>query len=768
MKSKWQSLHLWSRWSVRLVVGIELLLLFFLLGQIVLRNNQSYEYSGIFTIDEDGNASTDMLYLPEGIYKVQLRYTCDNNMSHFCNVESVSGGQGSVYSSGEHLYQGLGETDFDLWLQGQAGGAQLKVTVEYGEGEMSLEGLTFQQTSRDLTRKLFLTMVGIWAINSIFLLYLWNQTYPIEKKKLLIGLGLFATIIISSIPLGNNHMYAGSDITYHLLRIDNIKDGFLSGQFPVRIDPSWLYGHGYASSVCYGELFLYLPAFLRLIGFTLQGSWMWFLFLLNVATCLLSYYSFRRIFQRDGIGFLCCVLYTLSIYRLYKMYSWSAIGEVQAMVFLPLILYAVYRIYTENVTSKCYKRSWIVLAVGMTGIVQCHFLTCEMAAVFLGLLCLILWKKTFRKQTLLVFLKAIAAVFLLNAWFLIPFLDYMISEDMIIHHVSARTIQEIGLYPAQLFFSFFHRGESRDLVNNGLREVEALGVGISLMFGLGVFLLLWISRQRTETEDMRIRAGKVAAILAMLAMAMSLEIFPWTWIQFQNKLTETLVSSIQYPNRFLMIATLLLTLTVGAAAVWLTESNHKEGQKTYGSQELSRFFSIAIGILAVVTGTFYSNSLALHAGKLTMYDSKGMGSGYLSGAEYLPYGTEINMLTYHNPIAGDGVQIEGYYKEALQIIINGKNTLDQESYVEVPLLHYKGYQAKSLTDNRNLTILPGKNHCIRVLLPAGYQGNIRISFQQPWYWQAGNLVSLCMILYLIYMARKCCKITIEEIVEDGV
>ena len=529
----------------------------------------------------------------------------------------------------------------------------------------------------------------------------------------------------------------------------------------MRIDPAWLFGNGYASSVCYGDIFLYFPAFLRLIGCTLQGSLQWFLAVLNIATCLLSYYSFRKIFNSEKIGLFCSALYTLSIYRLYKMYSWSALGEVQAMTFLPLILYGFWLLYTVDIYSREYKKVWIPLMLGMSGIVECHVLTCEMTVGFMVLACLILWKKTFRGQTILAFLKAIAGVILLNAWFLIPFLDYMLTQDMVIHHVSARTMQDKGLYLSQFFFTFFHRGSSRDLVKNGLINVEAMGVGITLIAGLCLFVWIWFFKgTRTEcvqegsiekirkgnaTEKARnveiIRAGKLASVLGFFAMLMSLSAFPWTQIQFLNSLTMALVSSIQYPNRFLMIATVLLTFVCGAVILWIGE----EKEEAYGRGR-GKFAAGALLSLLLITSLFYMNQISLEAGGLVLYDEKGMGTGYLSGAEYLLYGTEEELLTYHAPYAGEGVTIEDYEKEYLELSFTARNAAKEESYADVALLNYKGYRAVAVQSGEKLPIVNGDNNCVRVLLPAGFEDKVSICFVEPWYWRVAEAVSLFSIL----------------------
>lgn len=201
---------------------------------------------------------------------------------------------------------------------------------------------------------------------------------------------------------------------------------------------------------------------------------------------------------------------------------------------------------------------------------------------FMALACLILWKKTFRGQTILAFLKAIAGVILLKRLVFDPLPGLYADPGYGDHHVSARTMQDKGLYPAQLFFAFFHRGNSRDLVENGLRNVEAMGVGITLITGLFLFVWLWFFKGKEaecvqegsikntgkskDTEKVRtardvkdiwkseeagkakkeedvwknkglgnarsmrrnaelIKAGKLASVLGVLAMAMSLVCF---------------------------------------------------------------------------------------------------------------------------------------------------------------------------------------------------------------------------------------------------
>ena len=100
---------------------------------------------------------------------------------------------------------------------------------------------------------------------------------------------------LSSYPLFTDYLTQGHDMNFQLYRIEGIKDGLLSGQFPVRIHPTHANGYGYATPVLYPELFLYIPAVFRLMGMSVVGSFQLFLLLINTATAFIMYLSLIHI-----------------------------------------------------------------------------------------------------------------------------------------------------------------------------------------------------------------------------------------------------------------------------------------------------------------------------------------------------------------------------------------------------------------------------------------------------------------------------------------
>lgn len=133
----------------------------------------------------------------------------------------------------------------------------------------------------------------------------------------------------TGLPLYRDGLPYGNDLTFHLYRIEGLCQGLLSGQFPVRIQPGWLDGYGYAASVFYGDIFLYIPAFLHIIGFSLQDAYKCYAEIVNIASIFISFYAFWKISRNRTAAWAASVLYVGSVGRLYLLYS-AVIGGYSA------------------------------------------------------------------------------------------------------------------------------------------------------------------------------------------------------------------------------------------------------------------------------------------------------------------------------------------------------------------------------------------------------------------------------------------------------
>lgn len=689
------------------------------------------DLGGWYTAEQDGAGSLTFgnISLKAGTYRICLQYTTDTFVRNMCEVSDETVSYGGVATNGTHLYAGKENTDYMMWLKEDTQGLAVKVSYS-GEGSLLIKGLTVYETNAGARVALFLAVVCCMCIDAALICLEREKKKGVNAEKRNVALMLGITVLAASLPLMTNYLIGGGDIIFHLMRIEGIKDGILSGQFPVRIAPEWLYGHGYASSVFYGDTLLYLPALLRLIGFTVQDSYKIFIFLLHVSTCAVSYVCFRKIFSNRYLGAFCSVLYTMSVYRIYVTYCRAALGEAEAMVFLPLLVYGFYRVYTEDCHERRYRSAWIPLTAGYCGLIQSHILSCELIGGFSVLLCLVLWKKTFRRQTFAVLLKAVCLACAISAWFIVPFLDYMLRGDFVIHHVSGRTIQDRGLYPAHLLFTFFRRGGNSVFGEQGMVSTDPAGVGISLMAALFFFLgYLWIGGKDVKKEKY-VKVGKAAAGVAVLAMVFSLQMFPWDKLQRMNGIFATLISSIQFPSRFLAAATVSLTLVAGVSGALIWHGKDRIWRIGYGCACIS---------LVAVSGLYLVNDILAVSQYFKLYNEESMAYGYIAGAEYLPAGTDAGLLEYSAPEGSALVEVKGWEKEYLHVMVNCENG-GEEGYVEVPMLYYRGYQA--FAAESPLTVCPGNNNTVRVMLPAGFDGLVEVGFHSPWHWRLAELVSL--------------------------
>lgn len=227
-------------------------------------------------------------------------------------------------------------------------------------------------------------------------------------------------------------------------RIEGVKDGLLTGQFPVRLEPRWVFDHGYANGIFYCNLLLYFPALLRMAGFTMTESYAFYCIGLNIATAAIAWYCFSGIFKDRIIGLVCSALYTLSIFRFFKLVMVGAVGEGSAYTFLPLVVYGIYLVFEKDVEDREFHKSWIILGLGYAGLIQTHVLTCEITALFTVLFCLIYIRRVFAWQRFRQLASGAFFALGLSLWYLVPFVDYYLTQDVRIRHASARTIQDRG------------------------------------------------------------------------------------------------------------------------------------------------------------------------------------------------------------------------------------------------------------------------------------------------------------------------------------
>lgn len=740
--------NVFCRKKINVVLCCSVLLTLFCIFQLV-KPNRVYSFEGGMTLNRDMAGQEVIIYdqiaLPAGVYELQLEYQTDTSTQSLCTVKDGTVFYGGLLTNGEHLYKNLDSTSFRLWLFENTEAMQVIVGY-YDSGDVITGNLTIRETNALWTMLLTLIcgltflVVGMLAYREYGQMMQMNQ-----DKKIVVG-GLFAVIFIASLPYLQGGCVDGADLVYHLQRIEGVKDGILSGQFPLRIEPEWLFGHGYANSIFYCNTLLYFPALLRLLGFTVTTCYNLYCIALNIATACITYYCFAKIFENRYIGLLCSALYTLSIFRIYKLVITAALGEGSAFTFIPLVIYGLYQALTMEVSNVSNKKAWIFIAVGYAGLMQTHVLTCEITAFLTIMICILSVKRIFRKTTFFQLAKGALAAVAMSIWYLVPFMDFYLNEDVHIRHVSARTIQDRGLYFPQLFFHWWKLGNNAVSGELGMVESHAMGIGFVLGSGLLFFCVLWFSGELRNQSSRVISLGKLSGLLGIMLMLMSLNIFPWDRIQRTNAIVASFVSSIQFPNRFLGWGTAFL-VTVCGCLLWYFIKRKRRGHFYVG---------IACVLISVSTSSIYLiDHLCRDARYLYIYNEEGMGFGYISGEEYLVEGTKVELLDFSIPSTSKDIEIADYTKKYLHIKVNCINNGENEGYLEVPILYYTGYKAYAGSTKEELPVIKGTNNVVRVLIPPGFRDDVEIKFITPLSWRFSEIVTYVwwFLVCVIYIGK---------------
>ena len=722
------------------ILGISLLLSLLCVIRIAMPNRE-WNYAGSYEFVKGAPCPDQEVYehisLGAGVYRLELSYESAGDTNAMCNVKDGTVYYGGLLCNGEHMYAALDHTSYDFWLFEPT--EELSVTIDYsGQESLTTGNLRIVETNLLWTRYLTILL----AISALILWTLWYQKRDAQNEEkerrhvVIFGIGVIA--FLASIPYLYDGMISGADLTYHLQRIEGVKDGLLTGQFPVRLEPRWVFDHGYANGIFYCNLLLYFPAFLRMAGFTVTESYLLYCIALNLATVVIAWYSFGKMFRDDVVGLACSGLYTLSIFRVYRLLGTGAVGEGSAFTFFPLVLYGIYLVFEGKKEEREFRNSWIVLGLGYAGLVQTHVLSCEIAALMTVLLCLVYLPKLFEKER---FLKCVQGAFFalgLSLWYLVPFLDYYFTQDVKIRHASARTIQERGVTFVQELQTFWNFHDTAASTTERMQYTHPVGPGLFLIAGVFLLLLLLflevIPRGKETEKSFAIRS----AGLGCLALWMATDTFPWDALQTTSQTAATLVSSLQFPYRFIGWGMTFLIVVVGYLL-----SFFRKNQKMF----------YRMGLVIVMTAVATSYVYLIDAedestGAIHLYNRESMGFGYISGEEYLIYGTDSSALSFAKPEADEGIRISEYEKKGLRATFFCENSSDTQGTVKLPILLYKGYQASG-DGGEPLEITDDGSHLLGVSVPAGYSGRITVKFTEPWYWRAAELITLTVVVAFV-------------------
>lgn len=688
------------------------------------------------TVDQSNAASgvfmrTPELSLEKGIYRIQVNYNASQSGN---TLQAVTSQLSPINwnSTPAQLDPGLHTAHLTLELNRAADDVRIETSFS-GSGSLEITYMGIYETSNYYKQNIFYALLLCALIALVY--YFTRCDRSVRRIILALG-GIF---LVSCYPLFTDHLLAGHDLPFHLLRIEGIAAGLSQGIFPVKIHPVWAQDYGYAVGVFYGDTALYFPALLRLLGFPIQTAYQYFVAAMQLGTVLVSYFTFRRMFASSKIGLLGSLLYSLALYRLFDVYTRASVGEFTAMLFFPVVFCGFYLIFTESDKSNYWKHA-ILTALGLTGLIQSHILSCEMTILFVIITCLVLIRLVVKLYKFLALALGAFLTVLMNLGFLVPFLNYF-NENIMIHSdqwtgSTNGAIQDTGLLPVQMFTLFQKSNGGTWSTLSGVYNEATFGMGIAFLIGAGLFLYLLLCYRRETSQDRNFLPACFSFGLGLLALWMSTCYFPWDALADASPILDKLIVSVEFPWRLLAPATVLLTF-VSCFALSKLPAVCKEHQ-------VSLIAGTCLILLFVNIGWYYYD-FSFTGNPYRVYDTYELNTMAMYSYDYLPAGTDPQQIRAGR-VFSEGIEsLTGYAKEGTTILCHA-TTGEDSGWIDFPLNYYEHYTCRTLQASERLTVSAGTNNMVRVTVPPNFSGAIELSFTEPWYWRLSEIISLLTLL----------------------
>ena len=537
---------------------------------------------------------------------------------------------------------------------------------------------------------------------------------PNIKKQILEFLVLAGAVMaLCALPLANRDLAAGHDCLFHMLRIEGLAQALREGSaLPVRVYSLLLGGYGYACGLFYPDLFLYPFAVLR--AFVTGPEITFKLLLLSCCAlqCLTGYLAGRGITKSHTGGLVLMVSYSLCQYHLANLFIRSAVGEAQAMIFLPLAVWGLW-----NLTEEGFSRPWI-LGLGFFGLLMTHTISLALCGLLAVGWVLARLPRVLKGPILFKGALTTLAVLALGCYYWLPMLEQFAADRF-----KATTDPLTNLW------------ENRQSLAGifSLTGYQGLGLGVLALAVLGVLALC------------RRPGSRPARVFWLLGVGFSLiQLWGGVW----KLLDATPLTSIQFPWRLNQLGQFFFCL----CAAWMLGGREKSAPPQ-GRRKARRAAALgAVTLLSAANLALLWPSLPELCNYGDNYFENRGETFYLVGQEWVPDGVDIYEFAaepaaqYTTP---DGQTHQGEY------LPGGGFALwcEGEGAYGVPKLWYKGYTAV-LTPEEGGEALPVPLHKdgagrVELQVPQGYPaGQVTVAYTGTDLQRISQWVSLAAALAL--------------------
>ena len=486
------------------------------------------------------------------------------------------------------------------------------------------------------------------------------------------------TMIAAVSPLISRYCINGHDLDYHLLRIENLKEGILIGRPFMKVNTLFFGGAGYASSLFYSDLFMHIPALLRVFHVSIGKSFHIYTAIIFVLSYISTFYCVWKMSFSKFAGCVAAILLTLCPYHMDDMVVRTACGENAAFIFLPLAIYGIFNVIYEEMDKP-----W-VFGLGFAGLIVTHPATFVMM-VFTGAFAMLFNIRKLVGQPRVIVKTGIISLLALfiTSYQWLPMLEQFANAQ------------------------FYVSNNWTDLLDASVSFSEVAGSEFPCV-GFTLFALL-LPRVFLSRKDYPILAYVDYMIIAALVFAVgATSVMPWERV-------AKYFGFLQFPWRlFIMTSTLLAMADAIVIKLFIDR---------FGDNRRGIVAEVALAALFAVCAQsailhFNQESMGYYDYSDDYYSYKPFTVNVVAG-EWLPstvYESE-KLLSQSEILRFDDGTKGDFKREKGKVIAT---ITEDHEYADVPFVYYKGYYA-SITDSEgNRTKLEttggGDNGLCRVFL----------------------------------------------------
>ena len=566
---------------------------------------------------------------------------------------------------------------------------------------------------------------------------------------------LLASIAIS-LPLLKPGLYVIHD-DQQIARLFLFDEALKSGQFPVRWVDGLGFGFGY-------PLFVFYPPFVYMLGelFHLIGSGfinsIKLVFFASIIASGFAMYILAKEFWDKYSAVVASVFYLLVPYRALDIYVRGALSESFSFVWLPLILWSLYRLKRTEKAFYIYI-SAIFLALLM---VTHNLIFLPFMLILPVYLLFLIWKAENKKLFIVNCLSSIVYSFGLSAFFWLPALlekKYTIVDQLLLVNLANYNIHFI--YPQQLWNWPWGFGGSAAGLTDGISfKIGKLHVFTSIaasVLAIAHLIRLKLSGVNGSPAEALAKAGQLSIVFFVLFL------FSAFMTTFYSKPIWDLIAPLgylQFPWRFLIFTSLFSSILAGAFLYLLR-------------LPILRLIASLILVILLVIGNFKLFKPQTYRPDLTdeIATSEEIINWDISQSsfEYIPKGVELkkselgtNVVNIKkSEIPTEEVQILSGLAQInslnstpskINFIVNAKDPLQ----VRVNVFNFPGWNAK--VDGKKFTIADNNRlKLITLNIPEGVH-RVEIQFKDTFDRFTGNIISLTSLLILFFFIIRQWKI----------